>query len=347
MRNSPALRSRDLESRIARLAEERGTTPARLRRLVGFAVLCETLAEALARGVIPLFFVKGGVAIELRLGLAARATKDVDLGLCAPPAELLPVFDRALEVGFADFTLRRRGEARVLDNGVRQIEVTVQYLGRPWATIEVDLAPASADAATDAVPPFALHDLGLTAPRPVPCLALAEQIAQKIHALTEPAPRGRVNARARDVIDVLLLDARGGIDYAAVQYACERVFAARAVHSWPILRFVFPGEWSPTLTALAKQNSYNADVLTIETRFNTFLARLHGAPVMPGYEYQFVALLSHRGTVLEGAVKTSGMAYDHFVALTASGWRVCSMTARPGYADQILVLLEREITAEA
>jgi hypothetical protein len=42
-----------------------------MRRLVGFAVLCETLAEAAARGIVPFFFVKGGVAMELRLGIVS------------------------------------------------------------------------------------------------------------------------------------------------------------------------------------------------------------------------------------------------------------------------------------
>ena len=59
-------------------------------------MLCETLSEAAARGIIPIFFVKGGVAIELRLGLLARATRDLDIALCAPPNQLLPLFDSAL-----------------------------------------------------------------------------------------------------------------------------------------------------------------------------------------------------------------------------------------------------------
>lgn len=349
MRLSLAGQRHALERRIARRAEERGTTPARLRRLVGFALLCETLAEAAAKGVIPLFFVKGGVAIELRLGLAARATKDLDIGLCAAPADLLAVFDRALDVGFAGFTLRRRGEARLLDNGVHSLEVGVHYLGRPWATVDVDLAPASPDAQTDAVDPIALHDLGLARARPVPCLALTEQIAQKIHALTEPTPRGRPNPRARDVLDVLLLDERLGTDYSAVRDACARVFADRKVHEWPILRFTFPQEWSPTLVELGGQAAYDTlDVAIIETRFNTFLARLHGAPIMPGYEYQFVSLQGQaQATPLTGPITKTGMEYEHFVELTKRGWRVRAMSPNPRYTDQLLVLLEREIDGRA
>jgi len=108
---------------------------------------------------------------------------------------------------------------------------------------------------------------------------LAEQIAQKLHALTEPEPRGRPNPRARDVLDVLLLEARLSIDPAAVREACKRVFFERDVHAWPIVSFSFPTDWALTLAELARQGAYDtADVAVIEARFNAFLARLHGVP---------------------------------------------------------------------
>jgi hypothetical protein len=164
-------RRRALERRITNVAKERGTTA--------------------ARGIIPAFFVKGGVAIEWRLGLLARATRDFDIGLSATPNELLPLFDSALDVGFGDFRLRRRGEARALNNGALALEIAVEYLARPWATVDVDLTSATLDWETDSVPPIALAELGLESPRSVPCLAVPAQIAQKIHALTEFEPRGR------------------------------------------------------------------------------------------------------------------------------------------------------------
>ncbi|HVA29561.1 MAG TPA: nucleotidyl transferase AbiEii/AbiGii toxin family protein [Candidatus Baltobacteraceae bacterium] len=272
---SPIDRRRALERRITSIAHERGTTAARLRRLVGFAVLCETLAEAAARGIIPLFFVKGGVAIELRLGLLARATRDLDIGLCAPPGELLPLFDAALDVGFGDFRLRRRGEARALENGALVLAIAVEYFGRPWATVDVDLASATLDWETDSVPPIALAELGLQSPRSVPCLAIPAQIAQKIHALTEPEPHGRPNPRARDVLDVLLLVQRLEVDNMAVLTACERVFAERAAHTWPIASFAFPAGWHGILAELAREVRYDTDdAEVIERRFNSYLAAL-------------------------------------------------------------------------
>ncbi len=268
-------RRRALERQITNAAKERGTTAARLRRLVGFSVLCETLSEAAAQGIIPVFFVKGGVAIELRLGLLARATRDLDIGLCAPPTELLPPFDSALEVGFDDFRLRRRGEARVLENGTLVLEISILYIGRPWGTVQVDLTPATPDWETDAVSPIALAELGLASPRSVPCLAIPAQIAQKIHALTEPQPRGRLNPRARDVLDVLLLVQRVEVDNAAVLAACERIFAERAAHTWPISSFVFPSDWHGILAELAREVHYDTDdVAAIEQRFNSYLSRL-------------------------------------------------------------------------
>jgi Nucleotidyl transferase AbiEii toxin, Type IV TA system len=346
---SQSERRRALERRITNAAKERGTTAARLRRLVGFAVICETLSEAVARGIIPVFFVKGGVAIELRLGLLARATRDLDIGLCAPPNELLSAFDSALDVGFGDFRMRRRGEARELDSGTLVLEVSLEYVGRPWGTVEVDLAPATPYSETDAVSPIALSELGLAPPRSVPCLAIPAQIAQKIHALTEPEPRGRPNPRARDVLDVLLLQ-RVEIDHAAVRAACEGIFAERATHAWPIYSFDFPPAWRGTLTELAREVRYNTDdVSVIETRFNSYLAQLQGAPIVPNYEYRFIALNyfitnSTVDSTLTPPVTESGVRYDHFQAYLKDGWRVHSTIDRAhgaGAGPELLVLLER------
>ncbi len=349
----PGQRLRDLQRRIGVLAKQRATTAARLQRLVGFAVLCETLVEAVAQGLIPFFFVKGGVALELRLGLAARATKDLDIGLCASPQELLADFDEALTVGYGDFTLRRKGPATVLDNGTRRLVVAVEYHARPFALVDVDLASATPQPSIDAVSPIALADLGLTTLRPVPCLDLTEQVAQKIHALTEPTPQGRPNPRERDVIDILLLDGRLSLDYGAIAEACSRIFALRATHVWPSGHFSFPPQWNNRLPALAREAGYDTeDAAELESRLNTFFARLHGAPNMPGYEYQFVSLqVNPSPSPTDGPfqipIDTRSIHYLHFTALAEKGWRVRFMQPRPGDVNQVLVLMERQKEAAA
>jgi predicted nucleotidyltransferase component of viral defense system len=52
------------------------------------------------------YYLKGGVAMELRFAGAARATKDLDLGLDGDRAYRLSSFAAALGLGFDDFTLR-------------------------------------------------------------------------------------------------------------------------------------------------------------------------------------------------------------------------------------------------
>jgi hypothetical protein len=269
---------RAFESRMARVAAERSMPLARYRRLVGFAVLIETLAEAVAQGRIPLFFVKGGVAMELRLGLAARATKDIDIGLCLPAEQVVPAFDAAIAVGYGDFRLRRQGEARVLDNGARQLRVRIDYLENPFATVDVDLASASTETDTETIAPFVLEELDLTAPRDVPCLAITEQIAQKVHATTEPTPRGRPNMRFRDIIDIVLLNDRMRPDPTELNAACARVFAMRQIHAWPIIEYPFPAEWADALSVLAQESGYDTvNVAEIQRRFNAFLTALNAA----------------------------------------------------------------------
>lgn len=55
----------------------------------------------------PLFLIKGGVAMELRFDIAARATKDLDLAYRAGRGQMLDHLDQALRAGHGQFTARR------------------------------------------------------------------------------------------------------------------------------------------------------------------------------------------------------------------------------------------------
>jgi hypothetical protein len=70
-----------LEKRLARVAREQGIDQERLRHWVSFLALCGVLEKAMHEGVLGAYYLKGGVAMELRFALRARATKDLDLGI--------------------------------------------------------------------------------------------------------------------------------------------------------------------------------------------------------------------------------------------------------------------------
>jgi hypothetical protein len=272
---TPAEQLRELESRIGALAKARGTTQARLRRLLGFTLTCGVLSRGVAEGIIPLYCVKGGVALELRLGLRARATKDIDIGLCAPPNELLDRIEDVLALGFGDFSFRRKSEPQRLASGTTRFIIALSYLGKAFASIDVDLNVAAEDIATESIPLLSLGDLGITEPESVICLALPEQMAQKIHALTEPPESGKQNHRFRDVLDLLLMEPLLKGEYTELAASCTRIFRGREKHAWPIGTFTFPTTWHAALTALAIQSRYEiTDATDIEREFNRLLERL-------------------------------------------------------------------------
>jgi hypothetical protein len=185
-----------LEKRLARVAREQGLDQERLRRWVSFLALCGVLEKALAEGLVGSYYLKGGVALELRFATRARATKDLDLGLEGARANRLDLLQRALELGFDDFAFRVKAQTREMEQAdTVRVNVAVQYRTRAWQTVEVDLGPAKTHE-IDFVEPRVqgLVELGLPVTSPVRCLGLAEQVAQKLHACSAPYSTGRTRA---------------------------------------------------------------------------------------------------------------------------------------------------------
>ncbi|HEY0037562.1 MAG TPA: nucleotidyl transferase AbiEii/AbiGii toxin family protein, partial [Longimicrobium sp.] len=91
-------RSADMLSRWAdAYARQIGQDVARVRRWISFMALGGALEQAGFAGEGPRFSIKGGVALELRLGGRARATRDLDLVLNHPSADLLEALDDLLQ----------------------------------------------------------------------------------------------------------------------------------------------------------------------------------------------------------------------------------------------------------
>jgi len=93
-----------LEKTLGRVAREQGLDQERLRRWVSFRALCGVLESAVEKGVIDIYYLKGGVAMELRFARAARTTKDFDLGLRGNRAERIQRLSEVLQLRFDEFT---------------------------------------------------------------------------------------------------------------------------------------------------------------------------------------------------------------------------------------------------
>jgi len=264
-----------LEKTLARVAREQGLDQERLRRWVSFLALCGVLEHAIQERILTNYYLKGGVAMELRFAGAARATKDLDLGLAGDRAARLAAFEAALRLGFDEFTFRVKPQVLNMElaDTVR-IEAAINYRTRSWQTVDVDLGPPGIDNVDFVNPAITgLIEMGIPITTPVRCLSLSEQVAQKLHACTGPAAAGR----ARDILDVLLIDLLGKLDYVQTRIAIERLFAERGTHSFPVV-FELPVAWRLELEATAKTLGFPlTEAIQIDQKFRETLLAITNA----------------------------------------------------------------------
>jgi len=237
-----------------------------------FSALCGVLEQAVERGVIDTYYLKGGVAMELRFARAARTTKDFDLGLEGNRADRIRRLGDVLRLEFDAITFRLKPEIHEMElaDTVR-VEVAVQYKTRAWQTVDIDLGPGGARD-VDLVEPAitGLAEMGLPMAPHVRCLGINEQVAQKLHACTGPQREDR----ARDVLDILLVDMLGQLDYARTRTAAERIFGERAMHAFPPTATV-PAEWRRELENLAQELDYRTtNAEGIEAEFTALIQKI-------------------------------------------------------------------------
>jgi hypothetical protein len=241
-----------LERLVAHYGMLSGVAPSRVRRWLSVMVLLGALDRV--RESDPVFLLKGGVAIELRLRNQARATKDVDLVFFGDPEDLARDLDRALTEPYSEFGFQREEITAGGDGRFQRLDVKLLFRSRSWITLRLEVAgPDSRATDGEPVPAIPIDEFGISGPETIPCLSLRYQIAQKIHAATERFP-DRDNERFRDLIDLVicrdLIEEMG-----QVKEACLDTFDARGTHSWPP-ELVVPGAWAEPYAALAEEMDF-------------------------------------------------------------------------------------------
>jgi hypothetical protein len=233
--------AKEFQRLLQRHAADIGQLPQRVMHLVRVGVVCAMLDDVRHENGGHLFIVKGGTAMQLRLGIRARATTDLDVAFAGHVDDWLARFDAATaDRTWNGFTITRKAaptQIEVTSAGYRpwRVPLQVRYEGREFGSISLEVAidGAAADH-QELVDPegIELAAFEINPPRLVPCLDVPNQIAQKLHACTEPIPEG--NDRVRDVLDIWLLEAllEPG-DMSAVKEACITTFQRRKRHVWP------------------------------------------------------------------------------------------------------------------
>lgn len=247
MSPSPPISRRMLDIAIERLQPRFGEAQ-RLRRAVANTIV----AQLLPRGVI-----KGGSALKFRYGdIITRVTKDMDAAQDQNLDDFISRLDNALAIGWHGFTGHIVTRPPATPNDVppayvmHPFDVKLEYNHKPWMTVRLEMGANEVDdtSAADLALPSDIIDifeaLGLPRPKPVPLMQLHHQVAQKLHALTDPTQN-----RPHDLIDLQLIYSQTPPDANQVSATCKRLFAHRRRQPWPSKITVSPETWADGYTA--------------------------------------------------------------------------------------------------
>ena len=207
----------------------------------GYIRVRAVIANTVVGQMLPSGAVKGGSAIKLRLGDGTtRFTTDLDVARSEALDDFVESLGASLERGWNAFTGRvvPRKPANPKDVPPQYVmqpfEVKLSYNSKPWMTVQLEVGHdeiGDADKPDWGISPDIAQlftRLGFPEPDPVPLMPLHHQVAQKIHALTEPGSK-----RAHDLIDLQLIAATGQLDYGKTLDTCKRLFAYRKKQAWP------------------------------------------------------------------------------------------------------------------
>jgi len=255
-RGKPPATVRAIESWIQQAEQKVGIGSGRLGWMVASSVVISALQRSLFQDGDPRFLIKGGAYIELRLGMRARATKDVDTLFRGSFEELIDTLDTVLEKPFDGITFRRTEPRQINVPGKvikpRRFDVLLQILGRTWRRISVEVSADEGQAGSrvEWISAPSLTHFGLSAPATTAGIVLDYQVAQKLHACTDQHTSDHPNDRVRDVIDLHLLKSafydKG--DLSALAEACRDLFSARQAEAKQT-KEVPPRSWPPKVTA--------------------------------------------------------------------------------------------------
>ena len=183
--------------------------------------------------------------MELRFAQRARATKDLDIGIEGARASRLQTLSEVLKIGFDDLHIPSQssdpghGAGRYGSHpggGAVQDPLLADHRSRSWTR-------QTRSHRSDRAQSPRLSGVGRSRhlPRPMlkTCPGPGRTKVARLHGAI------LVGAR-RDVLDIILVDALGELDYAETAEAARTIFSERATHDFPPDPKIPPGVGSGT-----------------------------------------------------------------------------------------------------
>ena len=251
-----------LEQRLKNEAAASGVALMRLRKRVAFERFLARLVASESDGWV----LKGAFALELRLGLRTRTTKDIDLARADDEEAATEHLNAATVVNLGDFFDYETRRTPALDDaaGFRAVRYTVRadLAGRRFEQFPVDVAlsewsPIQSEAL------FAVNSLEFAevAALQLPVIALEQHVAEKLHAYTGTyGPDGRESTRVKDLVDLVLIGELVELDAECLGRALATTFEQRARQPLPNTVPPPPSSWVRPYAKLAREVGIATDI---------------------------------------------------------------------------------------
>jgi len=250
-----------LEQRLLDRSRDRHTSLVRLRK----AVVFDRLLARLAIAAPDRWVLKGALALDFRLGERTRTTKDMDLvrgdNEAAATSDLIAAQALDLE-DFFTFDIEKIGApGEALEGVAVRYRVHAELGGRRFEEVMVDIG--FSDPLKWKPEPIRAPDLLAFAgiePIEVPVLPLEQHIAEKVHAYTRTYGQRQRSSRAKDLVDLVLVEQLMAVDAARLRSALVGVFEGRRQHGLPSRLPAPPTEWTVPYRKLAKEVGIDPDL---------------------------------------------------------------------------------------
>lgn len=268
-----------LGDQIRKLNLESGLPIDRIRKMVAFDRFLDRLLQMYPDSWV----VKGGFALQLRIGNQARTTKDIDLLLREEKTDIHGSLQSAgfMDIGdwFSFEVPPTPGEAFGVP-GVSRFNIRAILDGRLFESFHIDIgvgdpivSPVDLLQSTDF-----LSFAGLK-PVQIPCYPVNQQIAEKIHAYTKPRASGD-NTRVKDFVDILLLAGLSRIKFDDLIAAIDATFDFEDTHPIPKGLPTPPDGWGRPFRRMSDE--VGLETITIDDAFQR--VRVFIEPILLGQQ---------------------------------------------------------------
>ncbi|MBK8294608.1 MAG: nucleotidyl transferase AbiEii/AbiGii toxin family protein [Solirubrobacterales bacterium] len=232
----------------------------RLRKRVAFERFLARLQMVAPGG----WYLKGGFALEMRLGSQARTTRDIDVDWATEESRAVELMIASTKVEIDDpfkFDLSRGRTDEELPGGGQRWSATALLAGREFERIAIDVGfatPATLD--PDKIVSSQLLDFAGIAPVFVPTIAIEQHLAEKLHAYTRTYGRGESSSRVKDLVDMAVIARTTSPDASQMFSAAAMIFNDRRTHDLPTSLPKPPDDWRRPWITLVEGRPAGADL---------------------------------------------------------------------------------------